>query len=128
MVTRVIFVNDNEMDAALANAQPGDIIIPTSFNYPAIDCVLVFLSDIGTELLYLFVQVTQARDHHITGVVATQHLAQMVTVCGGVDRCAIAFFIPPRSCNKFTRQNITGSTITQLRMTVRPGYYSSTFA
>jgi hypothetical protein len=120
--TRVRFVHDDEMDAALSDAEAGDIIIPTNFMYPVIDCVLVFPSADGAVLLYLFVQVALASRHHIPGPVATQRLQTMITVCGGVDCCALAFFVPPRWYDRFlgSDRQVLGANVTQLRMTIGP--------
>ena len=116
---RIIHVHDNEMQHALEHAQPGDLIIPTRFNYPAIDCVLAFASTAAGEAVqFLFIQITIAMRHSIATVAANAHLINMIGWCGGVDRCAIAFFVPPKVAPFYARQNIPGTDITQIVMTV----------
>lgn len=150
---RTVYVTgDAEMDAALHedSAQAGDLIIPTAFDHPAVDAVLVFphaevagpvadedpsnnkpphqqpqqYSDHHSQhkprLHYLLVHNTQAHGGDILQYEgpANQRLRDLIAACGGVERCAVAFFLPPREFATFPLQFIPSTDVAQLRMTL----------
>lgn len=116
---RLQYVPDAQMDDTLVHAVENTILIPLSFSYPAIDSVLVVGA--GITRRYLLVQVTSARTHSVGGAQAAQRLKAMLAACGGSDRAAIAFFVPPSCYEHFKPQELGNtSSICQFKLSIFP--------
>ena len=96
---------------AVRNADVGDIIVPTQFNYPAIHAIAVLAHPTdAARRLYMCIQFAIALKHLVGPAAALSFVHLMTAALGDqYNRYAgILYFVPPNSYNSFTIDPVAG--------------------
>jgi len=126
------------MSERLRLALPGTLVVPTSFTFPVIDCVLKANNTTTNAAravpLYVSVQVTVAHTHAMTPTDDEFFTKMMRGVFSDIpehqrdthirDRTAIFFFVPPSQFASFRVPTVTTYPGRLLKLTLDPYVHS----